>query len=651
MSFRPPLLVVVITLTASTAVSFQAPPKAEIHVVRNVRLSDAADAPKSTLILRSGRIEAVLEADAPTPLGARIVDANGALALPAFLDAYSFAGFEMPKPDAAKDMAPRTNSDVLVDMRDANRKGILAAFHAADALKPDAEADKRYRSAGFGAWLAAPHGELLSGSSTLITTREAAARDRVRAPVVFAHGGFECTGTGYPGTLMGSIAQLRQFFLDARWVAELAAREKANEPGRRAPYDPDLAAAKALLERQSVLVCEAESAADIERWVSLADEFGLAIAISGGREAWRRAELLAQRKVPVILTLQWGEEVEDPHAADKKEGAKPGAKAEEPKAADAAKTGAAETPAAVDEPKTVSPQGDKPASEAKPAATEAAKKDAAADEEKKRWLYDEPMRVKEEKRRVWVEKRDCALRLSEKGVPFVFGSGKDAPKDLLDRARTLVEKGLPRDVAERALTTGVAELCGVGRHLGRIEAGFDASFALWSKHPLTDKEAHLAWLFVEGVPYEFELDSNELKGKPDEGVDATGSWSLVFESPDVKPASAELTMARDGKLEGVLRFKSPFDDSDLHGDVTGRVAGKMLRLTGRVKVANFEAEVALDGELEGSTWKGSTSWKWSGGENTSKFEATRKPQTLHEEGDGLDHVEDHAAHDPHGGGR
>lgn len=651
MSLRPPLLVAVVTLSAPLAVSLQAPPKAELHVVRNVRLSDAADAPKSTLVLRSGRIEAVLGADVSTPLGARTVDANGALALPAFLDAYSFAGFEMPKTEAAKDMAPHTNADVLVDMRDANRNGILAAFHAADALKPDREADKRYRSAGFGAWLAAPHGELLSGASALVTTREAAARDRVRVPLVFAHGSFECTGPGYPGTLMGAIAQLRQFFLDARWVAELEAREKANKPGRRAPYDPDLAAAKVLLEKQSVLVCEAQSAADIERWVSLADEFGLAIAISGGREAWRRAELLAQRKVPVILTLQWGEEVEDPHAADKKEGAKPGAKAEEPKAADAAKAGTSEAPTTAVESKPAPQQGEKPASESKPVRDEAEKKDAAADEEKKRWTYDEPMRVKEEKRRLWVEKRDCALRLHEKGVPFVLGCGKDAPKDLLDRARTLVEHGLPRDVAERALTTDVAELCGVGRHLGRIEAGFDASFALWSKHPLADKEARLAWLFVEGVPYEFELDSNELKGKPDEGVDATGSWSLVFENPDVKPASAELTMARDGTLEGVLRFKSPFDDSDLQGDFTGRVAGKKLRLSGRVKVSNFEAEVAIDGELEGSTWKGSTSWNWSGGENTSKFEATRKPQELHEQGDGLDHVEDHAAHDPKGGGQ
>lgn len=626
------LFLFVAALPASALHAAETPARAVLHAVKNVRLSDAEGAPRSTLILSGGRIESVLAADAPIPPGARVVDANGALALPAFLDAYSTAGFEMPKPEATKDIAPKTSADVLVEMREANRKGILAAFRAADALKPDVEAEKRYRAAGFAGWVASPSGELLSGTSALVTTREAAARDRVRAPLVFAHGSFRCSGPGYPGTLMGSIAQLRQLFHDARWARELEERERAGKPGRRAPYDQDLAAARSLLGKERVLVCEAESAADIERWFGLADEFGLSIAISGGVEAWRRAELLVQRKAPVLLTLQWGEEVEDPHAKDDKK------KDKERKSDEASKESSTDVSAQSVEAKSDSAKAD------------STEKTKSAEDDKQRWIYTEPLRVREERRRLWVEKQIGALRLHAAGVPFVFGSGKDAPKELVERARTLVEKGLPREVAERALTSGVAELCGLGRTLGRIERGFDANIALWSKHPLSDKEARLAWLFVEGVPYEFELDSNELKGKPDDGVDATGTWDLAFDSPDAKPASAELTMARDGKLRGTLRFKSPFDDSDLEGEVSGQVAGRKLRLTGRVKVADFEAEVALDGELEGASWKGSTTWKWSGGENTSTFKGTRKPRELHEEGDGLDH-DGAGCDEPHGGDR
>lgn len=657
---------------ASSRAPAQTPDRPDFVVVRDARLSDAKDAPKAVIVVRDGRIEGVLPPDAESPRGARIVDAHGALALPAFVDAYSFAGFEMPKPVAARDLAPATNADVLVDMRDANRKGILAAFKAADAFRFDEATDERYRASGFGTWLAAPHGELLSGTSALVSSRRAAARDRVRKAYVFAHGGFDCSGPGYPGTLMGSIAQLRQFFLDAQWARELEARENAGKPGRRAPYDADLAAAQALLERKARLVCEAETAADIERWIALADAFGLDIAISGGREAWRRASVLAQRKIPVILTLEWGDEVPDPHAKDK--AAKPDGKG--PKKRDGAAAGGAKNDATTvsAEPSAVKPTDAKSTEakpiDAKPNAEEPAKTGAAPseapkapssdekakgaddskDDDAKRWIYEEPMRVKEEKRRLWLESRDCALRLNEAGVTFVFGSAKDAPKELLDRVRVLVENGLPRDVAERALTTTAAELLGVGAALGRIERGRDASFGLWSAHPLSDKEARLVWLFVEGAPREFEVDKNELKGKPDEGVDLSGTWTLTFESADVKPARIELDMQRDGATKGVLRFKSPFDDTDLQGDVQGRVAGRKLRLTGRVQVGTFESEVSIEGALEGAALKGSTTWKWSGGENTSSFHAERAPQELHEEGDGLDRDEDHCDSEPRAGG-
>jgi len=612
-------------------------------VVRNVRLAEAADAPRKTLVLRHGRIEAILDEGAELPKGARIVDANGALAVPAFIDAYSFAGCVTPSPLAQRDVPLKPGADVLVDMRDANRKGIAPEFAAAEAFKTEGETDKRFRSSGFGAWLAAPHGEFLSGTSALVVSRDGAPRDRVRQAAVFQHAGFEATGGGYPGTLMGAIAQLRQFFLDARWVAELARRQAEGKPGRRPPYDAALSAVGDVLAKKKRVVCEAESANDIERWIALADEFGFELAIAGGREAWRRTDVLKARGIPVFLTLQWGEEVEDPAAKDKaKEKEK-----EKEKQGQEQKPGEAPKAAASEAAPPVPPgQEPKPADPAKPAA------ETPARDAQKAWTYEEPLRARTEKRRLWEEQRDCALRLHEAGVTFAFGSGKDAPKDLLERVRTLVEKGLPAEAAQRALTSTPAELCGVGRALGAVEPGRDATFALWSKAPLASKDAKLVWLFVDGFAHEFELESNELKGKPDEGVDGTGNWTLVFDSPDVKPASAELVMSRDGVLRGTLRFKSPFDDSDLEGACEGQVAGKKFKLAGRVKVANFEAEVAIEGEIEKNTWRGSATWKWSGGENTSAFKGERTPKAEPRTGDedgrsGHGHDDD----GPHGGGR
>ncbi len=588
-------------VAAAARVAFaQAAPRPQLYAVRNVRLAARPDAPRSTLILRDGRIESVLDAATEPPEGARVVDGNGMLALPAFLDAYTQVGCTTPTPLAERDMPPKASAEALVDMREANRKGIQPAFRAAETFKLEPDVAKRWRGLGFGVLLCAPAGQFLSGQSALASTREAPSRDVLIEPITFHHAGLQAPGPGYPGTLMGAVAQLRQFFLDAQRSRELQSRRAAGKPGGRPFYDADLEAILPALDKKRRVVCEADTPGDIERWVKLSDEFGFEIAISGGREAWKRSALLKERGIPVFLTLEWGEEVEDPHAKDPKKEAegKPDAKKEEgEKKPESGKT------------ETESPQGEKKAS------SEGTDRN-----------YEEPLRVREEKRRLWEQTRDGSIRLAEAGVPFAFGTGKGAPKDLLDRVRTLVEKGLPAGAALTALTSGSASLLGVEREFGKIEPGFTASIALWTKDPFAAKDAKVAWLFADGFPYEFDVKSEALEGKPDEGVDATGTWTLEFDNPQAKPATAELKMEKGGDVKGTVRYRSPDDESERSGDFEGHVAGKKMRLTGKVKFGTFEADVVIEGELEKDEMKGTTSWKFSGGEDSRRFKATRKPQ-------------------------
>jgi imidazolonepropionase-like amidohydrolase len=665
---------IVASAFASAAARAQATPKPQLYAVRNVRLASAPEALKLTLILRDGRIAAIQDAGKDPPPDARVIDGQGLIALPAFIDGYAHAGCVTPTPTSERDVAPKSGSDVLVDMREANRKGVQPALRAADLFKLDVESGKRYRGSGFGALLTAPHGELLAGASALASTRDAAPRDVLLVPTVFDQAGFEAPGPGYPGTLMGAVAQLRQFFLDAQHQREISKRRAEGKPSSRPAYDADLEAIQPALAKQRRVACEAQNAEDIERWIKLSDEFGFDIAICGGRDAWKRAALLGARKIPVLLTLDWGEEVEDPHANAKK---KPDAKAE-PAKPDAAKPapekiealaspepikppqGSSATPSNPPAPpadQAAPPPSEKPAdAQSKPAETapkpsepaakpgdaaqkaseSAAKPDAQApkpdatppkaEAREGEWNYEEPMRVREEKRRQWEETRDCALRLSEANVTFAFGSGKLTPKDLLDHVRTLVEKGLPPDIAQRALTTDAATLLGASKSLGKIEAGFDATLALWTKNPLTSKDAKLAWLIVDGFPYEFDLKASDVQGKPDEGVDVTGTWTFEFDMPEAKPAIGELKMSKDGELKATIRYRTPADDKETSGDFTGRVGGRKLKLSGKVKIGNFEAQVEIDGEVQGDSMTGTTAWKFSAGEDARHFKATRKPK-------------------------
>lgn len=600
-----------------TAVQTQSGPQP--YALRSVRLAGRSESALYTLVLRAGRIESITDVSAPPPVDARVVEGAGQLALPAFIDTYTHAGCLTPEPIADRDRAPKPVSDVWVDMRDANRKGIEPSFRAVDVLAIEAEAGNSYRGLGFGHLVAAPHGQLLSGTSMLATTRDAAPRDTIVVAELFVHAGFRCTGAGYPTTLMGSIAQLRQFFLDADHARALSERYAAGKPGRRPPYDAELSSFRAARDAGRRVVCEADTAGDIDRWLRLSKELGVDIAISGGRDAWRHAAELAARHIPVFLTLDWGEEVEDPHAKDKsKEQPAPAP----PEAGQS--TGAAQKTDAP--PQDTAPEVTEPdSSAAKPVVDDASAKSkeaAAADE----WRYTEPMRVREEKRRLWEESRDCAARLAQAGVPFAFGSGRSSPKDLFEQIRKLVEAGLPADVALQRLTAGAAELLGADRHIGRIDVGFDATLALWTANPLSTKDAKLAWLFVDGAPYEFDLQSKALEGKPGEGVDATGTWVLDFDTPESKPATAVLSMDKAGAVKGTIRYRSPVDDTDISGDFAGQVAGQKLQLEGRMKFGAFEAEVQVSAELEGETMTGESRWKWSGGEDARHFKGRRSPK-------------------------
>lgn len=535
---------------AGSHVGAGAPPTA----IRDVRLAAAEDAPRVTLILRDGRIAEQLDAASEVPPGFAIVEGQGRIAVPAFIDAYAHTGCPTPEPEADQDVPTDISADVDVDMRLANRKGIQPTFRAALELALEDKDGETWRENGFGALLAAPHGELLAGTSVLATTRSAAARDVVLRPDVFLHAAFRASGRGYPSTLMGYVSQLRQFFADAEWHAERLRAYAEDGVGSRPPFDAELEAARELVAGRARLMCEAETHRDVERWLGLADEFGLALGIAGGRDAWRVAERLAERDVPVVLTLDWGDEVDDP---DDEKVAKKRAKA--------------------------------------------AESDEAA------WTYDEPLAVLRERRRLWEEGRDCALRLSEAGVRFAFGSGDRDAKKLVKAVRELVEAGLPSDVALRALTAGAAEILGVGERLGALEIGHDATLALWTDDPLA-KGAKLAALVVDGHVNEFEVDEDEEPaGEPDEGVDVTGRWKLVFEGPQAIEMDAELTMDEDGTVTGTYTRAGP--EGEISGDFEGHVSGTELSLRTTYAVGETSIDFRFTAEIDGDELSGTATAK------------------------------------------
>jgi hypothetical protein len=589
-------LVALASLGLVPSFAAQAVPRPQPTFVRGVGL-DRAGATKGSLYLRDGSIVAVLDADAPPPAGTRVVEGTGLICLPAFLDAYARQGVTTTPPVKDQDLPPDEQADVGIDMRVANRKGIQPAFLAARALALTKEQSEAWRKSGFGAVLVAPGGELLSGSSVLAVTREAAMRDIVLREDVFAHAAFNASGGGYPSTLMGYFAQLRQFFLDSQRQLELARRNAEGRPGPRPPFDAELAAGARLVRGEQRLLCEAEGMEDFARWFRLAREFGLELGFVGGREAWRAEESLKAASSPLVVTLDWGKEVDDPRPKEEKKASEAGSE----ESADAA-------PAE--------------ASTAEPAPVEPV------------WEYTEPYAVRLEKRRLWEEKRDGAVRLHAAGVPFAFGSASRKPGELLASVRTLVKSGLPAEAALQALTQGAAELLGVERRLGTVAAGKDATFALWRADPLTDEKATVAWMFVDGFASEFKEEKKKEKaeGKPDEGLDATGGWKLTFEvqGEGVKEAQLTLEMDEKGAVTGSIAVENPMGGGSIEADVNGVLDGAELELSFTLAFGEFKLDTTLTATLSGDTLDGKTEFSMPGGDEpmSQSFTGKREPELL-----------------------
>ena len=482
-------------------------------------------------------------------------------------------------------------------MREALRKGVRPNFRTADGMGlSEADAEKM-RESGFGALLAAPGDELIAGQSAVLLARTAAARDQVLVPVVWQHAAFDATGGGYPSTLMGYMAALRQLFLDANRHALQRQRVADGIRGPRPPHDPDLEALMPVLAGKQILACEAQTDRDIRRWLRLAQEFDLRLAITGGRDAWQTADRLQAAKAPVILTLDWGDEAQDPK--DQK--------------------------------------GDEDEQDAGKESAESDDKDDGGNNEDEEdgaepsdsgldFDYSEPEGVLMEKRRRWEERRDCAMRLAEAGIPFAFGSAGESPKELLGRVRTLVEEGLDEDVALAALTSQAAEIFGLQGELGSLEAGGNATLCLWTGDPL-DTKSQVRWAFVDGFRYEYEVKASKEGDGPAEGVDLSGSWTLTYLDEDGEaPVYLTLEMDDEGAVSGEAKATNPQDQSEMSSEVEGLVDGEAFEFSLSFVVGDLEVDVIIEGEWNDGSLKGNQTLRFSGQEVKSKFVAEKDPK-------------------------
>ena len=122
---------------------------------------------------------------------------------------------------------------------------------------------------------------------------------------------------GYPGSLMGCIALIRQTFLDTQWQRDALAAHAKNPALPRPEENASLRALFDAAAGAQPVVVEAQDELDLLRAQKIADEFKLKLVLSGRGTEYRMAAALAEKKTPVIVPLNFPSvpEVETPEKA------------------------------------------------------------------------------------------------------------------------------------------------------------------------------------------------------------------------------------------------------------------------------------------------------------------------------------------------
>jgi len=469
----------------------------------------------ATVLIRAGRIEAVGEG-LELPFDARAVDVHGLTLTAGWVDAWSHVELPFAKHVREQGRPVNDGRDALVAMPDADRRGVAPERAAWDVLPHDASDANAHRKDGFTAMLVAPDGMMLSGTSAWLALsgrppREAVQAQRVSqsASIRWRSGPENYEGYAYPATLMGVMAHLRQVLLDAERHAVLSDRHASGQDSNAPPRDAVLEALIPVLAGELPIVLDVRTEEDVRLALGLQDDFpGLRVVISGGREAWELADVLAERGIGVIHDLDFGEEPEDPDAEDgksKKKGGKKGKRGSEG-ASDEASESASESDDADDADEAAEAEEDP-----EHPADEVAGSDLL-------WDPEVPLRLRRDRHRRWLQNVTGVARLAEAGVPLAFGTRDRSSADLLKGLRIAMEKGgLDATAALDALTRGPHQvLAGAGGNgEGEVRVGSTASLTAWSDEP-TSEDAEARLLVVAGRLFDLRTDADEETDEDDE---------------------------------------------------------------------------------------------------------------------------------------
>jgi imidazolonepropionase-like amidohydrolase len=280
-------------------------PQSAIVVIRNATIVPVTGSriQNGSIVLRGDRIEA-LGADVAAPSDARVIDGTGLFVYPGMIDGGTHLGLT--------EIGSVPGGEDTQEVGDFNPHNV-----ALTAVNPHSELIPVTRVNGVTTVITAGEGGLISGQAGLIdlmgwTPAEMAVRRQAGMVVSYPSlggGGFGGGGGGFGGQqrseserreeLDRRTRSLRSYFADAKAYADMKGRV-VNAGGVR-KVNQAMEAMTPIMRGEVPAIFDVTTADQIRGVLALADTFGIKVVLRGAREAWRLADTLAMRKIPVIV--------------------------------------------------------------------------------------------------------------------------------------------------------------------------------------------------------------------------------------------------------------------------------------------------------------------------------------------------------------
>ena len=260
----------------------------------------------ATLVIKDGKVVSV-GANLAAPKDAVVIDCSGKYIYPSFIDIYADYGITAPTRTLG---GFNFNAPAQLTSNTKGAYGWNQAIHsdveAAKIFNTDEAKAKTLRDIGFGTVLTHQKDGIARGTGVVVTLADEKENLVLIKEKASAHYSLNkgSSSQSYPSSMMGTIALLRQSYIDAAWYKGNPSKEGVN------------LTLKSWNDNQALpQIFEANDKWNDLRADRVGDEFGVQYIIKGGGNEYQRIKEMAATKASFILPLNYpaAMDVDDPN--------------------------------------------------------------------------------------------------------------------------------------------------------------------------------------------------------------------------------------------------------------------------------------------------------------------------------------------------